>query len=79
MEIALNINDQVVVNTSGTPAQLPMPLLRGLFSAGDNIQISTSGTVSASTDPGVTTELSTLSSGLSTTEANLAALAAKIP
>ena len=79
LESALNIADQVIVNSSGTPSRLPVPLLRSLYTAGSNIAISNAGTVSSSTDPAVTSELASISSGLSTTEANLAALAAKIP
>jgi hypothetical protein len=79
LESALNLNDQVIVNSGGTPSRVPMPLLRGLFTAGTNVAISAAGTVSASTDASVTGELASLTTGLNTTEANLAALAAKIP
>jgi hypothetical protein len=78
-ETALNLGDDVIVNSSGTPSRLAMPLMRGLFEAGANIAITNSGTISAGTDPSVTSELAALTSGLDTTEANLAALAAKIP
>jgi hypothetical protein len=79
LESALNINDQAIVNSAGTPSRLPLPLLRGLFTAGQNVTIDNSGDISASTDPSVTSELASLTSGLSTTEANLAALAALVP
>ena len=79
LESNLNVADQIIVNSSGTPARLPVPLLRGLFTAGTNVAISTGGIVSSSTDPLVTNELSSLTSGLTTTEASVAALAAKIP
>jgi hypothetical protein len=39
--------DQVVLNSAGDPKLLPLSLLRGLFSAGANITISSSGTISA--------------------------------
>jgi hypothetical protein len=79
LESALNINDQAIVNSAGVPSRLPLPLLRGLFTAGQNVTINNSGGISASTDPSVTSELASLTSGLSTTEANLAALAALVP
>ena len=78
-ETALNLSDDIIVNSSGTPARLPMPMVRGLFQAGANIAITNSGTISAATDPSVTSELASLSTGLTTTEANLATLAAEIP
>ena len=79
LESALDLNDQVIVNSGGVPSRLPMPLLRGLFSAGTDISINGTGVISASTDASVTAELASLTSGLNTTEANLAALEAKIP
>jgi hypothetical protein len=39
--------DQAVLNSAGDPKLLPLSLLRGLFSAGANITISSSGTISA--------------------------------
>ena len=39
--------DQVVLNSAGDPKLLTLSLLRGLFSAGANITISPSGTISA--------------------------------
>jgi hypothetical protein len=76
---ALSLSDDAIVNASGTPMRLSMPLLRGLFSAGSNIGIAQSGAISASTDPTVTTGLASLNSGLATTNANLAALSARVP
>ena len=79
LESALNLNDQVIVNSGGVPSRLPMPLLRSMFSAGSDITINGTGVISASTDAAVTSELASLTSGLTTTEANLVALEAKIP
>jgi hypothetical protein len=76
---ALSLADDVIVNASGTPGRLAMPLLRGLFSAGTNVGISASGSISATTDPSVTSQLGTLGTGLTTTQAEVAALSAKIP
>jgi hypothetical protein len=78
-EPMLNPADMAIVNSGGTPMQLPLTLLRGLFSAGANVAIGGSGSISASTDAGVTTELASLSAGLATTESNLASLTAKVP
>jgi hypothetical protein len=75
----LNLTDDVIVNASGTPMRLSLPLLRGLFAAGGNITISQSGTISATTDPAVTAELTTLTNDITATDAEVAALAAKIP
>jgi len=75
----LDLTAEAIINEAGTPQRLPLTALRGLFTAGTNVAINGSGTISASTDPSVSAELSSLSSGLDTTEANLAALAAKIP
>jgi hypothetical protein len=78
-ETALDVTDEAILNSSGTPIRLPLPLLRGLFSAGTNIAIGETGTISAGTDPSVESELTSLTSGLTTTNANLAALAALVP
>jgi hypothetical protein len=43
------------------------------------VAISTSGSISATTDPSVTSQLQTLGSGLTATEAEVASLSAKIP
>jgi Fibronectin type III domain len=48
--------DQVVLNSAGDPKLLPLSLLRGLFSAGANIAISSSGSISASADGGGASE-----------------------
>lgn len=76
---SLNLSNQAVINAGGVPELLPLSALQGLFSAGANIAISSAGTIAASTDPSVTSELSAISSGLATTDANVAALAAEIP
>ena len=47
-ETRLTPTDQVVVESSGNPRLLPLSLLRGLFSAGSNISIDSTGTISAS-------------------------------
>jgi len=76
---SLVLTNEAVINAAGTPQLLPLSALQGLFAAGANVAISGGGTISSSTDPSVTAELSTISSGLTTTEANLAALAARVP
>jgi hypothetical protein len=58
---------------------LPIPALRALFSAGTNVSIGTTGVIAASTDPGVTSELTTLSQGITAANASIATLGAKIP
>jgi hypothetical protein len=78
-ETALDLTDEAILNSSGNPVRLPLPLLRGLFSAGLNIAIGQAGSISAETDPTVESELGSLTSGLATTNANLAALAALVP
>ncbi len=45
---ALLANDHLVLNTAGKLMALPLSLLRGLFSAGANISIDATGTISAS-------------------------------
>jgi hypothetical protein len=75
----LDLATQAIINANGIPQRLPLAALQGLFSAGSNIAIANGGTISATTDPGVTAEISSLTTGLTTTEANLSALAAKIP
>jgi Fibronectin type III domain len=45
-------SDQVVLNSAGDPKLLPLSLLRGLFSAGANIAISPSGTISTNASGG---------------------------
>lgn len=78
-QLLLTLTDEAILNSNGTPKRMELPLLRGLFSAGSNISIDGSGDISASTDPGVTAELANLTQQITTTEANVAALAAKIP
>jgi hypothetical protein len=78
-QTALALTDDVIVNAAGTPSRLAMPLLRGLFNAGTNVAIDANGDISASTDPSVTSQLQSLNSGLTSTEAQVAALSAKIP
>lgn len=39
--------DEAVVNSAGRPRRLALSLLRGLFSAGENVQISKAGVISA--------------------------------
>jgi hypothetical protein len=39
--------DQMVLNSAGNPKLLPLSMLRGLYSAGANITISSAGTISA--------------------------------
>jgi hypothetical protein len=43
----LNPSDQAVVSSDGAPTLLELSLLRGLFAAGSNIAINSSGTISA--------------------------------
>jgi hypothetical protein len=78
-QTALALTDDVIVNASGTPSRLAMPLLRRLFNAGTNVAIDANGDISASTDPSVTSQLQSLTSGLTSTEAQVTALSAKIP
>lgn len=47
VEGSITLTDQAVVNSTGSPKLLPLPLLRGLFSAGANITIDQNGTISA--------------------------------
>jgi hypothetical protein len=54
LETALQPTDQVVLNSAGTPKLLTLSLLRELFSAGANITISPSGTISADGATGLT-------------------------
>jgi hypothetical protein len=76
---AFQPTDEVIINSSGTPKQLPVPALRALFSAGTNVAISAGGVIGASTDPSVSTELQTLAQGIASTGGSLSALAALIP
>ena len=61
-ETSLIPTDQAVLNSAGSAKLLPLSLLRGLFTAGPNISISTTGTISASvTDSGSSGEPSAYS------------------
>ena len=71
--------DDVIVNASGAPRRLPVPALRGLFSAGRNVSIDTNGVIASSTDASVSGSLTILSQGLSAAQSGIATLAAKIP
>ena len=57
---ALTLSDEVVLNSSGTPSRMPLPMLRGLFASGTNVSIDGSGTISAATDPAIVTSLGTV-------------------
>lgn len=78
-EASFAIGDEVIVNSGGTPKRLPIPALRGLFSAGRNVVIDTNGVVAATTDSSVTNSLTTLSQGVSAAQASIAVLGSKIP
>jgi hypothetical protein len=71
--------DEVIINSSGTPKQLPVPALRALFSPGNNVTISATGQIGATTDPSVTVGLQTLTQGVSAANASIATINAKIP
>jgi hypothetical protein len=71
--------DEAIINSSGTPKQLPIPALRALFSAGTNVTIDQNGVVGATTDPGVTSQLQTLSQEITSADRSIATLTALIP
>jgi len=71
--------DDLIINSGGLPAQVAATSVRGLFQSGNNVSINSQGSISATTDPSVTAELTTLTQGLGTTNSNLAALAARVP
>jgi hypothetical protein len=48
LQTSLTTSDQVVLNSKGQPKLLGLSALRGLFSAGSNVAISSDGTISAS-------------------------------
>jgi hypothetical protein len=52
IESTLQPTDQAVLSSGGSPRLLELSLLRGLFSAGANIQIDPLGTISAATGSG---------------------------
>jgi hypothetical protein len=54
LQTTLSASDQVVVNNAGTPLLLDLEQLRELFTAGSNITIDASGTISASASGGGT-------------------------
>ncbi|MGI4977395.1 MAG: hypothetical protein ACRYG6_10670 [Janthinobacterium lividum] len=56
----LTLSDEIVLNSSGTPSRMPLPMLRGLFAAGTNVSIDGTGTISAATDPAVVATLGTV-------------------
>lgn len=60
----LTLTDQVILNSSGIPTRMGLPLLRALFTAGHNIGIDANGTLSAVTDATVTGSLSVLGSAV---------------
>jgi len=61
VEGSITLADQAVVNSTGSPRLLPLPLLRGLFSAGTNIAIDQNGTISATATGGTSNDsISTL-------------------
>ncbi len=78
-ETAFAPTDEVILNAGGTPKRLPISALHSLFSAGSNVAIGSTGIVSASTDPSVSTSLANLTQGLGSAQGSVAALAAKIP
>jgi hypothetical protein len=73
------VSDELILNSSGTPKQLPVPALRALFSPGTNVTISSTGQIGATTDPSVTVGLQTLTQGVSSANAAIATINAKIP
>lgn len=56
----LTLSDEIVLNSSGTPSRMPLPMLRGLFAAGTNVSIDGTGAISAATDPAVVATLGTV-------------------
>ncbi len=46
-QTALTLTDEAILNSSGTPMRMQLPLLRGLFSAGENVTIDQNGTITA--------------------------------
>ena len=48
---ALSLDDEVIVNASGTPSRLPITQLFSLYSAGENTTIDPNGTISAQGGP----------------------------
>ena len=71
----LTLTDQVILNSSGIPTRMGLPLLRSLFTAGSNVAIDSNGTLSVMTDAAVTGSLSAL--GLALTQAQATASTAE--
>ncbi|HTR18085.1 MAG TPA: glycosyl hydrolase family 28-related protein, partial [Acetobacteraceae bacterium] len=67
----LTLSDTLVLNSSGAPRQMPVPLLRGLFAGGSNVSIDASGHISAATDPSVTQTLTSLGQQITATAAKI--------
>ena len=63
----LSLADNAVLNSNGTLAQLPVPSLRGLFSAGANISIDATGTISSTVTTGGTSNTYSITSLLPVT------------
>ena len=63
---ALQPTDEVILNSSGTPKRMILGLLRGLFSAGPNITIDPTGTISATSTSSSIASLSPVSTIAST-------------
>ena len=72
-ETSLTTTDDVIVNSAGIPKRVAVPLFRQLFNAGANVAISASGSISASTDPAVNTQLQTIGSEISSINAKIPA------
>ena len=76
---AFSVGDEAIINSGGTPKRLALPGLRALFSGGSNVSIDTNGVIAAATDPSVSGSLTALSQTVSSAEASIAVLGAKIP
>jgi hypothetical protein len=55
LQSELQVTDQAVLNSNGTPMLMELSLLRGLFSAGTNVAIDASGVISAAGGTGSAT------------------------
>jgi hypothetical protein len=60
VEVVLQPTDQAVISSEGTSKLLALSLLRGLFTAGTNIEIDPSGTISTTVQAGVVASGSTI-------------------
>ena len=78
-ESILGTGDEVVINANGIPKRLPAAALRGLFAGGQNVTITTNGLINAATDASVSSSLTALAQGITTAQASIASLGAKIP